>query len=333
MSRRWSVPVVTALALALAPFLFRSSPARAAETPAKLVTIPAGKDTDIKVYGAENAPVTGEKALAEMRNADLVLWIAGNQFFAMDEVIGRFRKRHTGLRVGLITLPPGLVLQAIKAGGWRYGATTLELRPDLYASVNLGHLQELMRLGMMQDYMTYMHNELQLIVAENNPKKIAGIADLVRPDVRTSMPNPVNEGIMQFYGRKLLERRGLWAAISAGQECVSCQTTPNNWFTAVHHRETPERIRAGLSDTGLVWRTEVIEAIRDGSAIEGVELPPEDSLKDEVAYVVGALREAPHREAADAYLRFLASEEGQAAYASFGFVRAAADELRSRPIP
>jgi ABC-type sulfate transport system substrate-binding protein len=43
-----------------------------------------------------------------------------------------------------------------------------------------------------------MHNELQMMAAKGNPKAIAGIDDLVRGDVRTSLPNPVNEGIMQF---------------------------------------------------------------------------------------------------------------------------------------
>ncbi len=91
----------------------------------------------------------------------------------------------------------------------------------------------------MSDYKIYMHNELQVMVAKGNPKAIAGIDDLVRSDVRTSLPNPVNEGIMQFYARKVLERHGIWPRIANGQECVSCQTTERNWFTAVHHRETP----------------------------------------------------------------------------------------------
>ena len=51
-----------------------------------------------------------------------------------------------------------------------------------------------------------------------------------------------------------VERHGLWQHISAGKECVSCQTTPNNWFTAVHHRETPERLKAGQSVSGTSSR-------------------------------------------------------------------------------
>lgn len=128
-----------------------------------------------------------------------------------------------------------------------------------------------------------MHNELQIMVAKDNPKKITSIKDLAREDVRTSMPNPINEGIMQFYIRKVLERHG---------------------FTAVHQRETPDRLKAGQSDAGVVWTTEVLEAHRAGADVDAVSLPDEDSLRADVAYVIGAI----HRKDADA--RFLAKLSG-----------------------
>ncbi len=267
-----------------------------------------------------------------MSKASLVLWLAGNQFFAMDDVVQAFQKNHPGTTVGLITLPPGLLLQAIKTGGWIYGDTAYRGLPDVYASVNLGHLKQLKTAGIMESYMVYMHNELQIMVAKNNPKKITGIKDLVREDVRTSMPNPINEGIMQFYIRQVLERHGLWQAISGGKECVSCQTTKNNWFTAVHHRETPDRIKAGQTDAGVVWKTEVLEARRAGADIDAVELPDEDSLRSEVAYVIGALSASPHRKKADAFLDFLRTPAGQDAYARFGFVKATDADLKLKPI-
>jgi ABC-type molybdate transport system substrate-binding protein len=306
-----------------------SGPAVAAAMP----SVPAEKDNDLELYERGGKIVTGRAALDGMQGAGLVLWLAGNQFFAMDDVIGAFQKQHPGASVALITLPPGLLLQAIKAGGWTYKGQAYPGRPDVYASVNLGHLKELKAAGLMDSYRTYMHNELQIMVAQGNPKRIRGIADLVRTDVRTSMPNPVNEGIMQFYARKVLERHGHWDQIAAGKTCASCQTTPNNWFTAVHHRETPERIRAGTSDAGIVWKTEVLEALRDGAPVEAVELPPEDSLRDEVSYVIGILNGARHREAAEAYLDFLSAPAGQNAYAKFGFVKASESELKERPLP
>ena len=321
--------IVLAAAISVSP-----SPVSAqARPPPQLAEIPPNKDTDLKFYRADGTIRTGAEALEHMStDADLVLWVAGNQFFAMDAVIGSFQKTRPGVTVGLVTLPPGLILSAIQGGGWVYNGKEYRCAPDIYASVNLGHLRQLKAAGLMSQYAIYMHNELQIMVAKDNPKKITGIEDLVRPDVRTSLPNPVNEGIMQFYARKVLERHGIWPAIANGHECVSCQTTERNWFTAVHHRETPERIRDNKSDAGIVWKTEVMEALRQGANIEAVALPPADSLRDEVSYAIGMLQNSPHKDNAEAYLAFLATAAGQQAYENFGFVRARPEELVLKPI-
>jgi ABC-type molybdate transport system substrate-binding protein len=325
-----TVGFIAVATLAQAQTASPNSKANAIQTP----TIPKGKETDIKLYGTNGgAVVIGREALEQMPKAGLILWLAGNQFFAMDDVIGAFQKRDPAISVALITLPPGLLLQAIKAGGWVYEGKEYRGQPDIYASVSLGHLQQLKESAKMDSYMVYMHNELQIMVAQGNPKRIAGVQDLARPDVRTSMPNPVNEGIMQFYIRKVLERHDIWQTVSGGKECVHCQTTNNNWFTAVHHRETPDRIVANQSDAGMVWKTEVLAALRGGAQVEAVALPDEDSLRTEVSYVVGMLAGSKHREVAEAFLRFLRSPEGQDAYAKFGFVRASDAELQLRVIP
>ncbi len=302
-------------------------------TPSATPAIPKGKETDVKFYPPNGSKsVMGGDAFRRMPKAGLILWLAGNQFFAMDDVIGAYQKQHPDTSVGLITLPPGLLLQAIKAGGWIYEGKDYRGLPDIYASVSLGHLKQLKTSGMMDSYSVYMHNELQIMVAKGNPKKITGVRDLARADVRTSMPNPINEGIMQFYIRKVLERHGIWQTISGGKECVHCQVTPNSWFTAVHHRETPDRILANQSDAGMVWKTEVLAAERRGANIDAVALPDEDSLRKDVSYVIGMLKAAPHAAAAQAFLTFLSSPECQQTYAKYGFVNASADELKPKPI-
>jgi ABC-type molybdate transport system substrate-binding protein len=296
--------------------------------------IPKNKDNDLKLYSADGRIAKGAEALGRMQGeAGVVLWLAGNQFFAMDDVVAAFQKTNPGAAVGVITLPPGLLLQAIQKGGWAYEGKTYPGLPDVYASVNLGHLKTLKKAGLMDSYAIYLHNEMVLMVAQGNPKGIKGIKDVARADVRTSMPNPVSEGIMRFYGRKVLERHGLWNHVSAGKECASCQTTPNNWFTSVHHRETPERILDGRSDTGIVWVTEVMQAKRDGAKVDMVRLPPEDSLVNEVSYAIGSLTNSKRKAMADRYVQFLSSPGARAAYEKYGFVNASSEELKLKPIP
>ena len=326
---RQVVTAAVAIGLVAMATLAQAQTAPPNSTPA----IPKGKETDVKFYPPNGGKsVMGGDAFAQMPKAGLILWLAGNQFFAMDDVIGAYQTQYPGTSVGLITLPPGLLLQAIKAGGWTYADKDYRGLPDIYASVSLGHLKQLKTSGMMDSYSVYMHNELQIMVAKGNPKKITGVRDLARADVRTSMPNPINEGIMQFYIRKVLERHGVWQTISGGKECVHCQVTPNSWFTAVHHRETPDRILANQSDAGMVWKTEVLAAERGGANIDAVALPDQDSLRKEVSYVIGMLKAAPHAAAAEAFLQFLSSPECQQTYAKYGFVNASADELKPKPI-
>src|SRR5262249_17255732 len=84
----------------------------------KFAVLPPDHDNDIKFYLDAGRIVTGPEALGRIQTeADLVLWLSGNQFFAMDELIGAFRKEHP-MKIGLLTLPPGLLRAAIQRGGW-----------------------------------------------------------------------------------------------------------------------------------------------------------------------------------------------------------------------
>ena len=165
------------LASSPTPAVAQPVAARAVQSPA----IPQGKETDVKFYAAAGGhAVIGRDALEKMPSAGLVLWLAGNQFFAMDDVIGAFQKAYPSTSVGLITLPPGLLLQAIKAGGWTFDGGDYRGVPDVYASVSLGHLKQLKAAGMMDSYIVYMHNELQIMVARGTPRRLRAFGPSAR---------------------------------------------------------------------------------------------------------------------------------------------------------
>jgi sulfate/thiosulfate transport system substrate-binding protein len=300
-----------------------------------LEAIPPNKDNDLRLFYADGSIVKGSAALEKMgTDANLSLWIAGNQFFAMAEVIRDFQKEYPEVgNIGLITLPPGIIVKAIKSGGWTYQGRDYRMRPDIYASVDLGHLQALKASGQMDQYMVYTHNALNLIVPQGNPKGVKGIADLGRGDLKIMLPNPIDEGIMTFYAKRVLIRHQLWDKLSGGRECKSCDPTPNVHFTSVHHREIPDGLKAGTVDAGIVWATETKNALSEGHAVEAIPLPPEDSLSNEVSYATGMLTGAKHQAEAGKYLAFLQTAKGQAAYARFGFVEASKTDLAIRAIP
>jgi ABC-type sulfate transport system substrate-binding protein len=185
----------------------------------------------------------------------------------------------------------------------------------------------------MRDYAIYLHNELALLVRRGNPKHVHGLGDLVRKDLMVFLPNPIDEGIMSTYGKPLLQRRGLWSALSPGADCKACRPVPHVFFTAVHHREIPAALSRGEADAGLVWATEGPNAVKDGFAVELVRLPPEDNLSKEVDYVIGPVAGPAHAQAADAYLHFLGEPPAQTILRESGFSPASARELTMRSIP
>ena len=124
--------------------------AQASAAVPKMAVVPKGKENDLKLYEADGRVVKGVEAMERMhRDAKLILWLAGNQFFAMDDVVHAFQKQNPGMVVGLITLPPGLLVDAIMGGGWMFNDKPYPGRPDIYASVNLGHLKRLHAAGLM----------------------------------------------------------------------------------------------------------------------------------------------------------------------------------------
>lgn len=330
---RFALSALIALGLLACQSHTEPAPKQAAASAFEI--IPPNKDNDLRIFYADGRIAKGTPALEKMNtDANLTLWLAGNQFFAMEDVIHTFQKAHPEAdNVGLITLPPGIILKAINKGGWNYGGKDYAMQPDIYASVDLGHLKTLKGKGKMEKYIIYTHNALDLMVAKGNPKKIKGIDDLGRSDLKIMLPNPIDEGIMTFYAKKVLQNHKLWDRISGGKECKACDPTPNVHFTVVHHREIPDGLKAGTVDVGIVWATETKNALEEGHAVETVKLPPEDSLINEVSYAIGTMSASKHQEAANKYMGFLQSDSGQAAYARFGFINASKSDLESKPIP
>jgi len=274
-------------------------------------------------------------AIGDSYTADLVMYLAGNQFMVMEELINDFLKKNPDIKsVFVETIPPGQILkgQLLKQG--EIAGKKINQKPDVYASVNINHLKNLKGKGMMDQYMIYIHNKLELMVAAGNPKGIKGPKDLGRDDLVQSHPNPLTEGIFISYGSAMLKDLGLYEKVTGNAKCKSCWAVPNKtWFTSRHHRETPDRIEKGEADVGIVWTTEVVEAKKHGRKIDGVAIPAPYNKGDKVAYVIGKLKDAKNQAAADKYLAYLATDDAQKIYAKYGFVDASKEELKLKPIP
>jgi ABC-type molybdate transport system substrate-binding protein len=293
----------------------------------------AGQNHDYRTFHTGGKIDYGK--IHDSYTSDLTIYVAGNQFMAMEELIQDFQSKNPDIKkIYLETIPPGQILkgQILKQGS--IGGQKTAQNPDLYASVNLGHLKKLRDKNVMHDYMIYTHNKLELMVAKGNPKHVKGPKDLSRKDLVKSLPNPLTEGIFKFYGSEMLKTLGIYQVVTHDKKCKACWAVEGKtYFTDRHHRETPYRIEHGQADVGIVWATEVKHAKQTGRKIDGIEIPTAYNMGDKVNYAIGILKTARNPYNAYRYLAYLGTKDAQNIYASYGFVKASSEDLKLKPIP
>jgi len=253
-------------------------------------------------------------------DADLILFMAGNQFMAMEEIIGAFQAAHPEVqKIFYETLPPGLELKQIMAGGAVFGDRVISVYPDIYTSVNEKGMQALVETGHIDagSYRLYLHNRLSLMVPAGNPAGIADIADLGRDQVRISQPDPVNEDIA-FHIMDMYRQAGGDELVHRIMEEKRAEGT--TLYTIVHHRETPLRILKKTVDVGPVWATEVIHAQSTDLEFDIVEPGRDLDQRGRINYFVCRLKKAPHPVNADKFYDFIQSGLAQDIYEGYGFV-------------
>lgn len=287
--------------------------AQAAPPWSKGMNDPAAKDSYVfHVPDIDNVPdLHGNPC-----DAKLVLFIGGNQFFVLPRLIAGFEKQHPELAGHIFyeTLPPGILRRQMAHGNAiTVGNLTLRVQPDVYeAGARVVH--EMEQQGQVDDTTTYATNNLEIMVRAGNPTGIRSLKDLQGKDVRLSMPNPETEGVARQIQASLKKAGGDALVHAVYEEKVKAGST---FLTQIHHRQTPMRILEGKSDAGVVWASEVRFQEKIGAPIAGVRIPDDQNVT--AVYAAGVVRNAPHREAALAWLAYLKTAEARAAYAEFGF--------------
>lgn len=258
--------------------------------------------------------------LDSVDRSELVLFMAGNQFMVMPELIDAFQNLHPDIEnIYYETLPPGLELKQILAGGAIFRGKSIVVSADIYSAVNVEAMENLEKQHFIAEksYFSYLHNRLTLMVPSGNPAGIESVADLGKEDIRISQPDPENEDIAhhiinmyrQVGGEELVQR-------IMDEKVVSGTTV----MTTVHHRETPLRIKDKIVDVGPVWATEAVSARKSGLAFDVVEPGKKVDQRDKVNYYICGLENGKNKENAVNFLQFIKSRPAQKIYEQHGFI-------------
>ncbi len=249
-------------------------------------------------------------------DAKLVLFIGGNQFFVLPELVLAFEKQHADLRGHIFyeTLPPGILLKQMESNNTiTLGNFTLRVQPDVYEA-DFRVLADMERQNLVEKPVSYATNGLSIMVSASNPKQIHSLLDLARPDVQLSMPNPEWEGIAKQIGDSLRKAGGEPLFHTVYELKVQNGST---YLTQIHHRQTAMRIMKGESEAGVTWSSEVRFQEKIGNPIAGINIPQDQNIT--AVYGAAVLRNAPHAEAGRAWVAFLNTSEAHAVYRDYGF--------------
>lgn len=273
---------------------------------------PAAQGYVFRVPDVDNVPdLHGNPA-----NARLVLFIGGNQFFVLPQLVAAFERQHPELKGHIFyeTLPPGILRRQIAAhGAITLGNLTIQVKPDVFEA-GVRAVSAMEKKGQLEGVVKYATNDLAIMVHAGNPHHIRSLNDLAKPDLRLSMPNPEWEGVARQIQASLRKAGGDTLETAVYRNKVKSGTT---LLTEIHHRQTPMRIMNGHADAGVTWASEVRFQQSIGNPIAGVAIPAAQNTT--AVYAGGVMKDAPHRAAAAAWLTFLQSEKAQAVYHQFGF--------------
>jgi molybdate transport system substrate-binding protein len=276
------------------------------------------ENKDLPIIPADRADDLHNLEIAD--SADLILFMAGNQFMVMKEIVSAFKKEHPDIeKIFYETLPPGLELKQILSGGALFRGGKIDVHADIYSSVNEKAMKTLEEAGHIfkKNYHLYLHNRLTLMVQKGNPVRIKSVADLGRDSIRISQPDPVNEDIA-FHIIDMYRQAGGDELVHRIMEKKRAEGT--TIFTVVHHRETPLRIFKKTVDVGPVWATEAIYAKASGLLFDVVEPGEDFDQRSRINYYICKLKHALNPENADKFIEFIRSSDARQIYQKYGFL-------------
>ncbi|MEO8925332.1 MAG: substrate-binding domain-containing protein [Caldimonas sp.] len=271
------------------------------------------KGVELTVFEADNlADFHGD-----LSHAELVLYVAGNSFFAMAPLTKAFESAYPAYKgkVYFETLPPGILAKQLANGGTiTVGNMTWTVKPDAYLA-GLAGIRTLIDHGtLVGPLVSYATNDLAIMVAAGNPKHITGLTDLARPDVRLALPNLVTEGVSRQIQTSLVKAGGDELRSTVYEGKVKAGTS---LITQVHHRQTPVWIMQDKVDAGVLWQSEVVFQRQVGHPIEAVVIPA--SQNTVASYSAAAVANSAHPKAAQDWLSFIQTPEALTVLQGYGF--------------
>lgn len=193
---------------------------------------------------------------------------------------------------------PGVEVRVSLAGSSELVAQVLAGAPaDVLVTASEAAMAPALEAGAVDDVTPLARNTPVVVVPSGNPGGVTSVADLADPGLLVALCAP---------------QVPCGAAAAAYLEANGVVAAPDTLDGDV--RAVLTRVRLGEVDAGIVYRTDALAA---GDAVETV--PGPEVADAATTYLVGVPSQAPHRRAAEAFVRHLMSPAVQEVLADAGF--------------
>ena len=232
--------------------------------------------------GTADSAAPGDELTGELR-----IFAAASLRAAFDELATRFEQRH-----------PSLDVLPISYDGSSTLATQLvEGAPaDVFASADESTMRRVVDAGLATDPLVFASNTLVIAVPRGNPGGVKTIEDLADPALTVVLCAP--EVPCGAASVALLADNGVSVEPASLEQNVTAVLT---------------KVATGDADAGLVYATDV----RGDDAVAAVAAAGSERVVNR--YPIAALEEASNPAAAQAFVGFVAAEDGRAVLADLGF--------------
>ena len=178
---------------------------------------------------------------------------------------------------------------------------------DIFASANHLQMKPLLTANLLNGSVSeFATNTLVLITSDGSP--VGEIADLAMPGVKLVLAQsnvPAGE-----YSRQVLKN------LSHTNRSFKDEVLSNLVSEEPSVRNVAQKVTLGEVDAGIVYKTEVASAHREGN-INVIELPEESNVG--ARYPMAVLKNSSEKRLAKEFLDFVMSESGQRVLARHGF--------------
>lgn len=169
-------------------------------------------------------------------------------------------------------------------------------RGDLFLAADESYIHEARKDGLVAEAIPVASIHPVLVTAKDNPKHIATVRDLLRPDVRVALANPDLAAIGKA-AKQALAKTGEWAEL---EKQIRQFTAKVSQLGTVN--EVAQAVKIGTVDAGIVW-----DATARQFELPLIEAPAFQKARENVT--LGVLTRTPLPQRALHFARFLSARD------------------------